>query len=85
MKKKTIYNEQYNNLIKQLSLERKRLGLSQREVADCLNMTQSEISKIESSERRIDILEFKELLKVYRIKENLKLKQLVMIFFELKE
>lgn len=82
---KTIHNKQYHDLIDKLCQERKRLGLSQTEVADCLKMTQSEISKIESSERRIDILEFKELLTVYRMNENKNLKQLVMEFFELEK
>lgn len=82
-RRKTIHNEQYSNLIERLCQERKRLGLSQTEVANHLNMTQSEISKIETNERRIDILEFKKLLSVYRMNENLKLKQLVMEFLEL--
>tara|TARA_Y100000052_G_C2905973_1_gene59595 strand:+ start:382 stop:528 length:147 start_codon:yes stop_codon:yes gene_type:complete len=46
-------------------------------------MTQSEVSKIETLERRIDVLEFKELLTVYRISENLKLKQLVIDFLDM--
>ncbi|WP_158967659.1 helix-turn-helix domain-containing protein [Paraglaciecola sp. L3A3] len=82
---KTIHNEQYSNLIEKLCQERKRLGLSQTEVANTLKMTQSEISKIETSERRIDILEFRELLSVYRMSENLKLKQLVIEFFKLEK
>lgn len=80
---KTIHHNKYSDLIKKLYQERKRLGLSQSEVANSLKMTQSEISKIETCERRIDIFEFKELLFVYRIHDNLKLKKLVMEFFEL--
>lgn len=82
---KTIHNKQYHDLIEKLCNERKRLGLSQAEVAVYLKMTQSEISKIESSERRIDVLEFKELLTVYRMSENKNLKQLVLEFFELEK
>ncbi len=70
-------------MIEKLCLERKRLGLSQTEVASFLQMTQSEVSKIETLERRIDVLEFKELLTVYRISENLKLKQLVIDFLDM--
>ena len=80
---KTIHNSSYSNLIEKLCLERKRLGLSQTEVASFLQMTQSEVSKIETLERRIDVLEFKELLTVYRISENLKLKQLVIDFLDM--
>ncbi len=82
---KTIHNEQYSNLIDKLSQERKRLGLSQTEVAHSLNMAQPDISKIEIGERRMDILEFKELLITYRINENKTLKKLVMEFFELEQ
>ena len=80
---KTIHSEQYSNLIEKLSQERMRLGLSQAEVASCLNMTQSDISKIETGERRLDIMEFKVLLKTYRIGENKKLNKLVVEFLEL--
>jgi transcriptional regulator with XRE-family HTH domain len=80
---KTIHNNLYIDLIEVLSQERKRLGLSQTEVAACLGMRQSEISKIESFERRLDILEFKELLKIYHIENNLHLKNLVNKFLGL--
>jgi transcriptional regulator with XRE-family HTH domain len=83
--KKTIRSEQYKDLIEQLCQERQRLGLSQTEVAEYLNMRQSDISKIETGERRIDVLEFKALLKTYRVDENKKLKRLVEQFFELEK
>jgi Helix-turn-helix. len=82
---KTIHNQLYSDLVEKLCSERKRLGLSQTEVADQLNMRQSEISKIETTERRIDILEFAQLLQVYRINENTKLKQFVMDFLQLED
>jgi transcriptional regulator with XRE-family HTH domain len=80
---KTIHTTEYCLFIQALCAERKRLGLSQLEVAEAIGMRQSEISKIESTERRIDILEFKQLLKVYRVQHNEKLKQLVNLFFEM--
>ena len=46
-------------------------------------MAQSDISKIENQERRLDVLEFQELLQTYRISENLKLKKLVSKFLGL--
>ncbi len=82
---KTIYNEQYNRLILMLSHERKRLGLSQAEVSQQMNMTQSDISKIETGERRIDVLEFKKLLKIYRVSENIKLNNFIVNFLELEK
>jgi transcriptional regulator with XRE-family HTH domain len=80
---KTIYTKEYCILIQLLRDERKRLGLSQLEVANSIGMTQSEISKIESTERRVDIFELKLLLKVYRVQHNEKLKQVFNNFFEL--
>lgn len=82
-RQKTIHNDQYQYLLSQLCLERKRLGLSQSEVASSLGMTQSEISKIETGERRVDVLEFKEIISAYRVNENEKLNSLVVNFFNL--
>ncbi|MDA7742493.1 helix-turn-helix domain-containing protein [Francisellaceae bacterium] len=80
---KSIHSEKYIKLIEDLSDERKRLGISQSEVASFLNMTQSEISKIETNERRIDIYEFQSLISIYRINENQKLKKIIFEFFKL--
>lgn len=52
-------------------------------MAERLNLTQSEMSKLESGDRRMDIVEFKEILRVYRINENSKLNGFVMEFFGL--
>jgi len=82
---KSIHNKRYSDLVDKLCRERKRLGLTQKEVATHLNMTQSEISKVETCERRLDVLEFKELLTIYRSNENLKLKAYVIEFFELEQ
>lgn len=82
-KQKSIHDNQYQHLLEELCLERKRLGLSQAEVADSLGMAQSEISKIETGERRVDVLEFKKIISVYRVNENGKLNRLVVDFFDL--
>ncbi|NGZ18877.1 helix-turn-helix domain-containing protein [Vibrio aestuarianus] len=80
---KTIHSKEYCDFIQLLCAERKRLGLSQFEVANRIALTQSDISKIESCERRIDIFELKLLLTVYRVQHNEKLKHIVELFFEL--
>jgi len=84
-KEKTIYRSQYIELIEILRKERKRLGLSQKEVATSIGMSQSDLSKIETLERRMDILEFKELLSVYRCPENLPLKKHILSFLDLED
>lgn len=80
---KTIHKNEYADLIHILITERKRLGLSQQEVANFVGMSQSDISKIESLERRLDIIEFKNIIKVFRIDNNIKLKVEILHFFDL--
>lgn len=82
-RQKTIHHPQYSQLIEELRAERIRLGLSQSDVANALEMTQSEISKIETRERRIDVWELKKLAMYFRIDENPKLKKIVTSFFGL--
>jgi len=81
-KSKSIHSPAYSNLIETLTRERKRLALSQAEVGQLIGMSQSDISKIENQERRLDVLEFKCLLLVYRVSENQKLRRYVQDFFE---
>ncbi|OZA29247.1 MAG: hypothetical protein B7X93_06105 [Hydrogenophilales bacterium 17-61-9] len=80
-KSKSIHTPEYSDLIDWLTGERKRLGLSQAEVGESIGMSQSDISKMENQERRMDVLEFKRLLLVYRISDNPKLKRYVQDFF----
>lgn len=79
--RKSIHSPEYSELIRWLTQERKRLCLSQAEVARSLGMSQSDISKIENQERRIDVLEFKHLIVIYRINDNLKLKRYIQSYF----
>ena len=83
MSKKTIHAREYAQIIAVLTSERKRLGLSQAEVAIALNMAQPDVSKFETQERRLDILEFKRLIDLYRIGENTKLCSQIKSFFGL--
>lgn len=80
---KTIHAAQYADLVGFLRSERKRLGLSQQEVSQAVGMAQSDISKIENQERRLDVFEFQKLLQIYRLGENRKLENLVTEFLGL--
>jgi transcriptional regulator with XRE-family HTH domain len=64
-------------MVDSLRAERERLGLSQADVARALDMTQSEISKMETYERRIDLWEFKLLVGLYRVSDNQHLQTIV--------
>jgi transcriptional regulator with XRE-family HTH domain len=79
-KSKSIHSSEYSELIESLTRERKRLGLSQADVARAIGMSQSDVSKIENQERRVDVLEFKKMVQAYRIHSNPHLKKVVFTF-----
>ena len=55
---KSIYTEEYKAVIGALVTERKHAGITQAQLASKLGKPQSFVSKIESRERRLDIVEF---------------------------
>lgn len=63
---KTIYSKEHKHIVEQLKKARKEAGLSQGEVAKLLHRTQSYISKIESGQRKIDVVQLKEFAKIYK-------------------
>jgi len=65
--RKSIYNSDYNSFRALLIKARKELGLTQSELAAKLNKPQSFVSKYESGERRIDVIEFIEISNVLKI------------------
>lgn len=56
----TIYDERYIKLIEKLVADRKAAGLTQHDMAKALGFSQSDISKIENRERRLDIIELED-------------------------
>ena len=81
MKKgKTIYDLRYQTLIFELTRERVRLSISQEQLAKQVGLNQSDISKIEKHEKRLDVLEFALILDALRIKENERLQEIVREF-----
>ncbi|EIE02379.1 helix-turn-helix domain-containing protein [Leptospira licerasiae] len=63
---KTIYTEEYKIFQKLLKKAREDAGLTQVDVADALKTPQSFISKVEAGDRRIDVIEFWNLAKLYK-------------------
>jgi len=63
---KTIYSKEHKHLIERLKRARKEVGLDQEQVAKRLKKTQSYISKIESGQRRVDIVQLKEFARIYK-------------------
>lgn len=64
----SIHSKEYQDLIDRLVKARKDANLTQKEVAVLLNKPQSYISKIETYQRRVDVLELKEFARLYKIR-----------------
>lgn len=62
----TIYSKEHKYIVKQLKKAREEAGLDQEQVAGLLKKTQSYISKIESGQRKIDVIQLKEFAKIYK-------------------
>lgn len=56
---KSIYNKHYRQLITLLREKREEKGITQLQLAEKLSISQGIISKIETYERRIDIIELR--------------------------
>ena len=63
---KAIYSKDHKLLIGRLIKARQEAGLDQTEAAKLLGRTQSHISKVESGQRRIDVVALKEFAQIYK-------------------
>ncbi|MEX0909679.1 MAG: helix-turn-helix transcriptional regulator [Candidatus Paceibacterota bacterium] len=63
---RTINNNEHMEIVKRLKEARLEAGLDQVEVAEKLGRTQSYVSKIESGQRRFDVLQLKEFANLYK-------------------
>ena len=59
---KSVFTDEYSILLKTLILVRKKAGITQVELAKKLKQPQSYISKYEHGERRLDVIEFVEIV-----------------------
>lgn len=64
----SIHSQEYREIIRKLVTARLDSGITQVQAGLKLKKPQSYISKIERRERRIDVVELKHLLKVYKKK-----------------
>ncbi len=62
----SVYSSRYKEFLKRLKAARLEAGLTQAEVAALLQVPQSFISKCESGERRVDVIELMEFAAIYQ-------------------
>lgn len=60
-----LYQETYDLMLERLIHAREEAGLSQRKVCDLMGMPHSFLSKCETGDRRIDVMEFLQLARLY--------------------
>lgn len=63
---KVIYSDEHKYLVSQLKKAREEAGLDQITVAKLLGRTQSYVSKVESGQRRIDVVQLKQFARIYK-------------------
>jgi len=63
---KSIYSKEHGFLVKRLKAARLEAGLDQKDAARLLKKSQSYISKIESGQRRIDIIQLRIFARIYK-------------------
>lgn len=63
------YQKKYGRFLERLREARKLAGLTQSEAAQAFGKPQSFISKCESGERRVDIVEISVFARLYRVKD----------------
>lgn len=63
---KTIWSKEYAEIIERLKKARLEASLRQEDVAKKLDRPQSYISRVESGEYRLDVIEIKKLAKIYK-------------------
>jgi transcriptional regulator with XRE-family HTH domain len=62
----SVYSEKYQAFLTRLRAARLEVGLTQVEVAERLQVPQSYVSKSESGERRLDVIELTEFAEIYK-------------------
>lgn len=63
---KVIFSEKHKYLVERLKKARNDSGLDQRKVVELLKVSQSYISKVESGQRRIDVIQLKKFAQIYK-------------------
>ena len=63
--RKAIYSKEHKFLVERLRRARRQAGFGQAQVARLLGVSQSYVSKVESGQRRIDVVQLRQFAEVY--------------------
>ena len=63
---KSVHSPKYRVLIDRLIEARKAIGMTQQALADQLGRPQSFVAKYENGERRLDVIEFLEIARIFK-------------------
>lgn len=72
----SVYSDEYQRVINALKKARKDKGITQAQLAEALGKPQSFIAKVESGERRLDVVEFVHLARLLEINFDQLLKEI---------
>jgi transcriptional regulator with XRE-family HTH domain len=64
---KTIYTREYATVLRLLKEARANARVTQVELARALKLTQSQVSKIERGDTRLDVVQLRAMCRVYRL------------------
>lgn len=74
---KSNFSDEYKLLLARVKRARKDSGMTQKEAALKFGRNQSFISKIESGERRIDVIELGQLMRIYHTPADMMLSDII--------
>ena len=70
MNKKTIFDQKYKSMIEALKVLRKEKGLTQRDLATQMGVAHCYIGRVETCERRLDIIELIRILRIFNLSDE---------------
>ncbi|MHA0864602.1 helix-turn-helix domain-containing protein [Enterobacter wuhouensis] len=73
----SVYSDEYQRVINALKKARKAKGITQAQLAETLGKPQSFIAKVESGERRLDVVEFVHLARLVDVNISLILNEII--------
>lgn len=74
----SVYSDEYQRVINSLKKARKEKGITQTQLAEALGKPQSFIAKVESGERRLDVVEFVHLARLVEVDMSSVLNEIIL-------